>query len=282
MFLSRVNNDAGLGDVMNQTNRIYKLAAKLGLAYAHEPMRSRFHGESFDELLGLDRYPVHVSELALPKRLVGIRELAAGLELQADVVYAVAYDYTFTSELDKLTESMPDFPYQEYYSRKVPPLNGALVHLRLGDSHVYPLEGGGFFDARYKAMLDTRPLRPHWTLEGLIGCIRRIGSQMPVTIVTDGVSSAHKLLHHLADGGFAEAAFLRGQIDRYFAEVETTLRSLNVGFASSTLAEVVGWMASADTIIYSDGSLAQTVNKFLRPRKAKLIALWSFGGALGQ
>lgn len=305
IFVSRINNDAGLGDLIVQTNWIYRLARRFGCQYVHVPLKSLNHLKgveddcAYDRLLGLRALSISTHDL--PKRVVDIRPFSIELfcqEVEAaghrseDTHLRVAYPYVDAEQIDDHLQLMEldAFPWLHYLpaceTSSVGQRTTVALHVRLGDSFAYPLgDGSGrCFDARRRVIVDADQIPPQrrWTLDDVDRVIRSVtAAGMELALLTDGIATGLKTVKsgRLRDDDAVSAPVLLSAIQATGDRLAEMASRRGVTCITGNLGRDLSILRTAEFIVWTEGIFARKINEFLRPVGARICHVLEFSPA---
>jgi hypothetical protein len=281
--ITRKDNGAGLGDVINQINFIYRISQKINASYIHSPIISSSHNQNYDPILGLNKYP-DIKKTGEETEVITIESLFLKYELgnlSDEILYEVAYDYKLSSIFLKelgLSE-FSIFPWRTYFISTDLRSIDDLIHLRFGDSFCYPLAHNYFFDARYKKIIKYPAEgcnRYIWNLKNLEKCLQSLVNKQNIYIISDGIDSALRSLKWNDFGAGFPLDFVREAVLDQYNKANLLVQSYGLSIGQNDLVSDLNAVLSAKKIIATEGNFVRSINRFLKEDPVQIVDITSY------
>ena len=298
MNITVFNSGCGLGDMLGRINIVYKISQRYRLNFFMPEMVSRIHENDYCKELGFEKYPMQAKNWQKTKKRILLTDFLDDSIKPEFIDCNTLYEVSFTPDKESVyahnwgkmfedirsklgLDSLETFDYSKILD--IDPSEDKLyflVHLRLGDSYIYSMCDGRYFNAAQRQIVEFfeqgDDYEFQWTINDVNKTIDHFKSnKLKYKIICDGIGSALNTIR-LSKKFDIDRSVLEKSIHNFYQKFLNEISDKNHLLINSKIRDVVELALTTENIICTKGSFIININNYFVKKNIPCINIKKF------
>ena len=296
MNITVFNPGCGLGDMLGRINVVYKISQKYGLNFLMPEMVSRIHENDYCKELGFEKYSMQAKNWQKTKKRILLTDFLNDSikEFDNNTLYEVSFtpdkESAYAHNWGKMFEdirsklgldNLETFDYSKILDIDPPEDKlDFLVHLRLGDSYIYSMSDGRYFNAAQGQIVEFFEQGDDYEFQWTINDVNKIidhfkSNKLKYKIICDGIHSALNVIR-LSKQFDPNRSVLEKSVHSFYQNFLNEILDKSHLLINSKIRNVVELALSTENIICTKGSFIVNINSYFVKKNTPCINIKKF------